>query len=67
MKYCKKCGVLYATDVCPKCGIVFPDEQTRPVMEKPEHVRRSWVILVIGIPVLIGVIYGIITLLTSIN
>ena len=20
MKYCKKCGVLYTTDVCPKCG-----------------------------------------------
>ena len=67
MKYCKKCGVLYATDVCPKCGIEYPDETQPPAEEKPERIRRGWIALVIGVPALIGVIYGVITLLSRIK
>ncbi len=67
MKYCKKCGVLYATDTCPQCGIIYPEEQPPAQPEKPEHVRSGWILLVVGVPVLIAVIYGAITLLTRIK
>ena len=57
MKYCKKCGVLYTTDVCPKCGIQFPEqEETEKKQADPGEVRRNWIALIIGIPVFIGVI-----------
>lgn len=67
MKYCKKCGVLYATDDCPKCGIVYPEQSVQPPPEKPGSIRRGWIALVVGVPVLIGVIYLIITLIVNIK
>lgn len=60
MKYCKKCGVLYTTDVCPKCGIVAPEEET-PKQASKEEVRRNWIALIIAIPATILLIMGIIT------
>jgi len=64
MKYCKKCGVLYATDVCPKCGIQEPEPEEPPVADK-RTVTRQWIGLLIGIPVFIMAIYVVIYLLYS--
>ena len=63
MKYCKKCGVLYATDVCPKCGIETPDNQ--PELEAPDKktLVHQWIGLLVGIPVFIMAIYVVIYLL----
>ena len=57
MKYCKKCGVLYSTDVCPKCGVLYPEPEAAE--QKPRdarEVRRNWIALLIGIPAFIGAI-----------
>ncbi len=64
MKYCKKCGVLYTTDVCPKCGIEYPPEQEqRPLTEEEKHQRnRQWIGILIGVPLFIAAIYLIIHL-----
>lgn len=61
MKYCKKCGVLYATDVCPKCGIKEPEQS--PIAEKsdPHTLKRQWIALLIAIPAAILIIMGSIT------
>jgi hypothetical protein len=64
MKYCKKCGVLYATDVCPKCGIQEPEETEAPVADQ-KTVTRQWIGLLIGIPLFIMAIYLVIYLLYS--
>lgn len=62
MKYCKKCGVLYTTDVCPKCGIVVPepDQQAEPADAKT--VKKQWILLLILIPAAILLIMGAVTL-----
>lgn len=62
MNYCKKCGVLYTTDVCPKCGVTVPEDL--PALEKPERktVRRQWIALLIAIPASILLIMGVIYL-----
>lgn len=65
MKYCKKCGVLYATDVCPKCGIVAPEEQPEPQVADRKTVMRQWIGLIVGIPLFIMAIYLVIYLLHS--
>ena len=69
MKYCKKCHILYsdAAAACPKCGAFEPEKQSGG--EKPEKGRvvRDWLWIVIGVPVLIGVVYALITLLNSIG
>ena len=68
MKYCKKCGVLYTTDVCPKCGVIAPDpsaEEQRP--RDPAEVRRNWIALLIGIPAFIGAIMLIVYLFRTIH
>ena len=62
MKYCKKCGVLYTTDVCPKCGVVAPDDQPPAVPAEPKTVRRQWIALVIAIPTAILLIMGVLYL-----
>ena len=50
MKYCKKCGVLYSTDVCPKCGVLTPDPEAMEQRPRdPREVRRNWIALLIGI------------------
>ena len=57
MKYCKKCGVLYSTDVCPKCGVLTPDPEAMEQRPRdPREVRRNWIALLIGIPAFIGAI-----------
>lgn len=58
MKYCKKCGILYASVLaaCPKCGVNDSDgapEREAAAGEK----RRNWISLIIGIPALIFILY----------
>lgn len=56
MKYCRKCGVLYSTSVCPKCGILEPETEESNVPADPSVVRKQWIGILIGIPMLIGLI-----------
>ena len=65
MKYCKKCGVLYATEVCPKCGIVEPEDQPEPAAPDKKTLARQWIGLLVGIPLFIMAIYVVIYLLYS--
>ncbi|MBQ1631336.1 MAG: hypothetical protein II049_00780 [Clostridia bacterium] len=67
MKYCKQCGVLYTTDVCPKCGVVTPEQQEQKTVAEPKTVRRQWIALVIAIPAAILLITGILHLLQIIK
>lgn len=62
MKYCKKCGVLYTTDVCPKCGVIKPEGDTEREPASAKEVRRQWIVLMIAIPAAILLILGVITL-----
>ena len=63
MKYCKKCGVLYTTDVCPKCGVLKPEVTEPPEPAPQKTVRRQWIALVIAIPATILLILGVLKLL----
>ncbi len=63
MKYCKKCGVLYTTDVCPKCGIAVPDDKEPSAPADPRSVRKQWIALILAIPTVILLIMGVIYLL----
>lgn len=61
MKYCKKCGVLYTTDVCPKCGVIEPKNPEQTENNASEHnIRLQWLALIIGVPTMIAVFYIII-------
>ena len=62
MKYCKKCGVLYTTDVCPKCGVITPDPEPPAPPADKQTVRRQWIALLIAIPAAILLIMGAVTL-----
>lgn len=62
MKYCKKCGVLYTTDVCPKCGVITPDPEQPVAPADKSTVRRQWIALLIAIPAAILLIMGVVTL-----
>ena len=69
MKFCKKCGCLYSTEVCPKCGIAMPepeDERELSEEEKQEK-KRNWIGILIGFPLFIGAIYLIIYLYSHIR
>lgn len=58
MKYCKACGVLYSTDVCPKCGIIEPPEEERTAPPAaPNRTKLQWLAIIIGIPAMIAVFY----------
>jgi len=50
MKYCKKCGVLYTTDVCPKCGVIAPESSDPDAPVDRKTVRRHWITLGFAIP-----------------
>ena len=63
MKYCKKCGVLYVTDVCPKCGIQPPEDQPETEPADRGTVVRQWIGLLVGVPLFILAIYLVIYLL----
>lgn len=68
MKYCKKCGVLYTTDVCPKCGVVPPEPQeTEQIPAEGKTVKRQWISLLIGIPAFILAIWLIVYLFRTIT
>jgi hypothetical protein len=66
MKYCKTCGVLYTTDVCPKCGVVVPDDLPAPEKAEGKTVRRQWIALIIAIPAAILLIWGVVYLYKTI-
>ena len=66
MKYCKTCGVLYTTDVCPKCGVAVPDGQPPAKPADPKTVRRQWIALLVAIPAAILLIMGVLYLLHQI-
>ena len=65
MKYCKSCGVLYTTDVCPKCGVLTPDGSAPADIPEPKTVRRQWIALILAIPAMILLITGVVYLLKS--
>ena len=69
MKFCKKCGCLYNTEVCPKCGIAVPDppEERELTEEEQQEKKRNWLGIVIGFPLFIAAIYFIIFLYTHIS
>ncbi len=67
MKYCKTCGVLYTTDVCPKCGVIRPEETEPQPAADPKHVKRQWIALIIAIPASILLIMGVLYLLKIIH
>lgn len=73
MRYCKNCHILYSSEAaaCPKCGVP-PDaeiaaQRAEAAPADKKAVRRDWVWIAIGVPVLIGVIYLLILLLKSIG
>lgn len=60
MKYCRKCHILYSSyaAACPKCGAVLQSNaEAEPPPAEKKTVRRDWLWLVIGIPLLIAVMY----------
>ena len=65
MKYCKKCGCLYVTDVCPKCGIEEPENQPEPEAPDKKTLVHQWIGLLVGIPPFIMAIYVVIHMLYS--
>lgn len=67
MKYCKQCGVLYTTDVCPKCGVAVPEDSPSAEPAEKGTVRRQWIALLIAIPAAILLITGVLYLLRSIH
>ncbi|MBQ2202220.1 MAG: hypothetical protein II412_06565 [Clostridia bacterium] len=67
MKYCKKCGVLYTTDVCPKCGVAVPDDLEPASPADPGTVRKQWIALAAAIPAAILLIMGVLYLLKTIQ
>ena len=68
MKYCKKCGVLYTTDVCPKCGVLATaPEESEQTPADARTVRRNWIALLIGIPAFICAIMLIVYLFRTIT
>ena len=69
MRYCKSCHILYSSEAaaCPKCGIAAPKEEQKAAPADKASVRRDWIWIAVGVPVLIGVIYLLILLLKSIG
>lgn len=59
MKYCRNCHIFYSNSAaaCPKCGIEQPEEAPQAQPADRSEVRRDWLWLLIGVPVLIGVVY----------
>jgi len=66
MKYCKKCGVLYTTDVCPKCGVIAPESSDPDAPVDRKTVRRHWITLGFAIPFAILLIMSVVYLFKTI-
>ncbi|MBQ3848975.1 MAG: hypothetical protein IKH21_05605 [Clostridia bacterium] len=69
MRYCKNCHIVYSSQAaaCPKCGIAEPiktDSDAASEADRSE-IRRDWLWIAIGVPVLIGVIYLLIKIIYS--
>ena len=70
MKYCKKCGVLYSDllEQCPKCNAVLNDHEEPPAPEAPREVKvRQWIMICVGIPAFIGLLYLVIGWLSALS
>ena len=73
MKYCKNCHILYSSEAaaCPKCGIPHEAEARKEAVASApadkKTVRKDWIWIAIGVPVLIGAIYLLILLLKTIG
>ena len=73
MKYCRNCHIVYSSEAaaCPKCGIPHEAENRQKAVSDTaadkKTMRRDWIWIAIGVPVLIGVIYLLILLLKSIG
>ena len=75
MKRCKQFGTFYSESnaVCPKCGIELPDaddsvdldNQAVNAGELRKQKIKSWILLVVGVPALIGFIYLVYFLIRS--
>ncbi len=69
MKYCKKCGILYSTDVCPGCGVDVQEaldaEQPPDAPPQRKKAGQQWLVLIVGVPVFIWLIYLVIRLLST--
>ncbi len=69
MPFCKICGTFYpkSLGVCPKCNekqiLEEQPEAVRPASlseaEASRQRQRSWIGICIGVPALIGLLYGI--------
>lgn len=62
MRYCKKCRILYSDKAaaCPKCGIdadKAKEEEIASEKAGQKRVALDWLWIVIGVPLLIGLIY----------
>ncbi len=60
MRYCRKCHIFYSSVLaaCPKCGVNEPENSPEPAPRADKKtVRRDWIIIIIGIPVLIAAVY----------
>ena len=72
MRYCRRCHILYSSQAaaCPKCGVADSKAKAAESSDSPADnasVRRDWLWILIGVPVLIGVIYFFVKLLNSIG
>ena len=61
MKLCKNCNTLYSSSlsVCPKCGVDSEAIEDATREAKPGEVRRQWTLILLGVPLLIILLYGI--------
>lgn len=68
MPFCKTCGTFYpkSMGICPKCNANELLEQQAdaappPLTPEAEHAlkKRRWITIIVGLPMLIGLIYGI--------
>ena len=59
MRYCKRCRMLYSSfaAACPRCGVAPAKKAGQQAESDPKTVRRDWIWLAIGIPLLIAVMY----------
>ena len=69
MKYCRRCHILYssAAAACPICGIAAPEREEEAPPADKARVRRDWIMIIVGVPLLIGAVYLIISLIKALG